>query len=462
MEKGMVLDEVKKQVRLAWPMILANMLQYLMQVMSLMFVGHVGELSLSGASMATSFANVTGFSLLMGMGGALDTLCGQAFGAKQYHMLGIHMQRAMITFALTCIPLGILWLFTGKILVTLFHQDHQISTEAGSYIRWLIPALFAYGMLQCHIRFLRSQKIVLPLMLSSGITTLLHILVCWVMVFKSGLGSRGAAVAISVSYSINTLLLAAFIRLCSACKATWTGFSREALHDIVNFVSIAIPSASMVCMEFWSFEVLVILCGLLPNPKLQTAVMSICLNTAAVVFTIPLGLGASISTRVSNELGAGSPQAARLSIYIAVSMAILEGLTVGSIMVCVRGIWGRAYSNEREVVRHVAATMPLLALSHLIDGIQCVLSGIARGCGWQKVCACVNLASYYIVGIPTSVILAFVLHIGAKGLWVGIICALFIQDLFLVFITLRADWEKEVQKIRDQVYRSTIPIDAAA
>ena len=100
--------------------------------------------------------------------------------------------------------------------------------------------------------------------------------------------------------------------------------------------------------------------------------------------------------------------------------------------------------------------------------------GTARGCGWQKIGALVNLGTYYIVGIPSAILLAFVLHIGRKvnihrllfcsesyvehffiflklyeswvcdlqGLWLGIICDLFVQVLLLT-ITLCTDWEKE-------------------
>jgi len=77
---------------------------------------------------------------------------------------------------------------------------------------------------------------------------------------------------------------------------------------------------------------------------------------------------------VSNELGAGNAQAARLAVCVTVSMVIIEGLVVGLVLILIRNIWGHAYSSEREVVRHVAAMMPFLALSHLVDGIQCVLS----------------------------------------------------------------------------------------
>ncbi|OVA14234.1 Multi antimicrobial extrusion protein [Macleaya cordata] len=435
--------------------------KYFLQMISIMCVGHLGELSLSSASMATSFASVTGFGLLRGMASALDTLCGQSYGAKQYHMLGIHMQRAMFVILLFSVPLSFVWAFTGPILLAV-GQDPEISAEAGIYARFMIQSIFAYGLLQCYVRFLQTQSIVNPMMMSSGITTLLHILVCWVLVFKTGLGNRGAAVANSISYWINLLLLVLYVKFSNSCKKTWTGFSKEALHDILNFIRLAIPSAVMHCLELWSFEMMVLLSGFLPNPKLETSVLSISLNTVLVVYMIPFGLSGAISTRVSNELGAGHPQAARLAVQVMLFMVISEGLLVGLITILVRRFWGYAYSNEEEVVSYVATMMPLLALSNFIDGIQSVLSGTARGCGWQKIGAFVNLGAYYLVGIPCAILLAFVLHMGGKGLWLGIICALLVQALSLLIITLRTDWQQEAKRAMDRVNDSTIPIDTAS
>jgi MATE family multidrug resistance protein len=65
--KKEILEEVKRQLWLAGPLISVSLLQYCIQMISVMFVGHLGELSLSGASMATSFASVTGFSLLVSL-----------------------------------------------------------------------------------------------------------------------------------------------------------------------------------------------------------------------------------------------------------------------------------------------------------------------------------------------------------------------------------------------------------
>jgi len=179
------------------------------------------------------------------MASALDTLCGQAYGGRRYNLLGIYKQRAMLLLTLVSVPLAIIWFYTGEILL-LFGQDADIAAEAGTYARWMIPALFAYGLLQCHVRFLQTQNIVLPVMASAGATAACHLVVCWVLVFTLGMGSKGAALSNAVSYWVNVAILAVYVRVSSACKETWTGFSTEAFRDALSFFRLAIPSALMV------------------------------------------------------------------------------------------------------------------------------------------------------------------------------------------------------------------------
>ncbi|KFK23173.1 hypothetical protein AALP_AAs59738U000100, partial [Arabis alpina] len=91
---------------------------------------------------------------------------------------------------------------------------------------------------------------------------------------------------------------------------------------------------------------------------------------------------------------------------------------------------------------------------NFVDGFQCVLSGVARGCGWQKIGACVNLGSYYLVGVPLGSLLGFHLHFGGRGLWLGIVSALVVQVLSLSIITLVTNWDKEAMKAKHRVSSS--------
>ena len=74
-------------------------------------------------------------------------------------------------------------------------------------------------------------------------------------------------------------------------------------------------------------------------------------------------------------------------------------------------------------------------------------SGIARGCGLQKLGAFVNLGSYYCFGIPIAAILAFRFHLRGKGLWIGFIAGSFLQAFLFSLITLRINWDKKVNSL---------------
>ncbi|XP_027925204.1 protein DETOXIFICATION 16-like isoform X2 [Vigna unguiculata] len=438
-------EEAKKQLWLAGPMVFVCVFQYSLQMISLMFVGHLDEVLLAGASLAASFVNVTGFSVLIGMSSALDTFCGQSYGAKQCDMVGIHMQRGIVVTMVATIPMSIIWAYLRPILVVL-HQDKRIAAHAELYARYLIPSLSANALLRCFVKFLQTQNIVLPMVLASGFTTLTHVLLSWLFILKLRLGIKGAAIAFCISNWLNTVLLALYIRLSSSCKTTWTGFSRKSLHDIPQFLRLAFPSTLMVCLETWTFELMVLLSGALTNPTLQTSVLSICFQTAGLFWMIPFGVGAAASTRISNELGAGCPKSAFLAVKVTLLVSFIIGALEFTLLILTRNFWGRIFSNVPEVVTYVESMTPILASCVFVDSIQTAFSGIARGCGWQKLGAFVNLGSYYVVGVPFSIILAFVLHMKGVGLLLGIVLALSIQVLCFLAVTLRTNWEKEANK----------------
>lgn len=81
------------------------------------------------------------------------------------------------------------------------------------------------------------------------------------------------------------------------------------------------------------------------------------------------------SIRLSNLLGAEDPKAAHLAVRVVLILAVSQGILLGLGLILIRNIWGYVYSNDVQVVRYVAAMIPILATSNFIDGIQCVLSG---------------------------------------------------------------------------------------
>ncbi|KAG5528013.1 hypothetical protein RHGRI_028819 [Rhododendron griersonianum] len=258
------------------------------------------------------------------MAGALETLCGQAYGAEQYKKLGIYTYAAIVSLLLVCLPVSVLWIFLDKLLLVL-GQDPLISQRAGKYAIWLNPALFPYANLQ--------------------------------------------------SLWLNVILLGFYVKYSSLVERTRTSFSRDVFLSTDEFIRFAVPSAIMVCLEWWSFELFILLSGLSPNPKLETSILSICLTTGTLHFYIPYSFGAAASTRVSNELGAGNPDAAQLAVWAVIALDAVEVTIASATLFCCRHILGRAFSNDKEVVDYVTDMALLVCISIMMDSFQAVLPG---------------------------------------------------------------------------------------
>ncbi|CAL4944647.1 unnamed protein product [Urochloa decumbens] len=414
--------EASRLASLAAPMIAVALLQLMMQLISTVMVGHLGEVPLAGAAIANSLTNVSGFSVLMGLACGLETICGQAYGAEQYHKLALFTYRSIIVLLIVSVPVAIIWVFIPDIL-PLIGQDPQIASEAGRYALWLIPGLLAFSVAQCLSKFLQTQSLIFPLVLSSLTTLTLFIPLCWFMIYKIGMGNAGAALAVSICDWVEVTVLVVYIMFSPSCEKTRAAPTWEAFRGISHFMRLAVPSALMICLEWWSYELLVLLSGILPNPALETSVLSICISTVVLVYNLPYGIGTAASVRVSNELGAGNPDGARLVVVVALSVIICLAVLVSVSLLLLRHFIGIAFSNEAEVVNYVTRMVPLLSISVLIDNLQGVLSGGA-------------------------------------GFWIGMIAGGATQVTLLSVITAMTNWGKMVDKARDRVFEESLPTQA--
>ncbi|KAH0877536.1 hypothetical protein HID58_064930 [Brassica napus] len=482
---GSFTEELKRLISFATPMAAVVIAQFSLQIISMVMVGHLGNLALASASLASSFCNVTGFSFIIGLSCALDTLSGQAYGAKLYRKLGVQTYTAMFCLTLVCFPISIVWFNMGKLLVFL-GQDHSIAHEAGRYAAWLIPGLFSYAVLQPLTRYFQNQSMIRPLLITSSFVFCLHVPLCWLLVYKSGLGFLGGALAMGLSNWLYAILLGSIMYFSSSCFETRAPLTMEIFNGVGEFFSYALPSAAMVCLEWWSYELIILLSGLLPNPELETSVLSVCLQTVATIYSIPLAISAAASTRISNELGAGNSRAAHIVVYAAMSLAVVESLVVSMSLLVGRNVFGYVFSSDKETVDYVAKMALLVSISIILDGSQGVLSGpipllfyflnlqsevhpkvilfsatpnsgfkwlagIARGCGWQHIGAYINLGSFYLWGIPFAATLAFWVHLKGVGLWVGIQAGAVLQTFLLALVTGCTNWEHQAFEARKRM-----------
>ncbi|EER91211.1 protein DETOXIFICATION 29 [Sorghum bicolor] len=443
------LQESKLLWHIAFPAILTAVFQFSIGFVTVAFVGHIGSVELAAVTVVENVIEGFAYGVLLGMGSALETLCGQAVGAGQVSMLGVYIQRSWLICGATAVVLTPTYLFTAPILRAL-RQPGDVARVAGTYARWVAPQLFAYAANFPLQKFFQSQSRVWVVTAVSGAGLAVHVVLNYVVVARLGHGLLGAAVVGNVTW---WLVIAAQVGyLVSGCfPEAWQGFSMLAFSNLAAFVKLSLASAVMLCLELWYYTAVLILVGFLKNAQLQIDVMSICINYQLWTLMVALGFNAAVSVRVSNELGANRPKAAKFSVIV----AVLTSGSIGAVFFAVFLAWRtglpRFFSEDGDVLREASRLGYLLAGSIFLNSVQPVLSGVAIGAGWQALVAFVNIGSYYFVGIPLAALFGFKLSMDAMGIWLGMTLGTLLQTAILVFISYRTKWEKQAMRAEERV-----------
>nr|KYP72869.1 Protein TRANSPARENT TESTA 12 [Cajanus cajan] len=406
------------------------------------FAGHLGNLQLAAANLGNSGIQLFAFGLMLGMGSAVETLCGQAYGANKYEMLGIYMQRAIIVLSITGIPLTVVYIFC-KPLLLLLGEPPELASVAAVFVYGLIPQIYAYAVNFPIQKFLQSQSVVAPSTYISAATLLLHFVLSWVVVYKLGFGLIGSSLTLSLSWWIIVVAQFLYILTAPKFKHTWNGFSVKAFSGLWDFVKLSAASAVMLCLEIWYFQVLVLITGLLDNPQLSLDAISVCMAVTGLMLQIGTGFNAAASVRVSNELGAGHPKSAAFSVIVVNMVSLIIAVIEAMVVLSLRHVLSYAFTDGETVANAVSDLCPYLAITLILNGIQPVLSGVAVGCGWQALVAYINVGCYYGVGVPVGCVLGFKFNLGVQGIWSGMIGGTMLQTLILLWITLRTNWNTE-------------------
>ncbi|KAL5732224.1 hypothetical protein ACHQM5_004871 [Ranunculus cassubicifolius] len=454
--KRKVWIESKKFWEIAFPAIIARVTSFGTIVITQSYIGKfVGPTEMAAYALVQTFLVRFANGILLGMASALETLCGQAYGAEQYHMMGIYMQRSWVVVNIACTLMVPFFIFATPIF-RLLGQTEELSVASGKFALWFIPILYNFVFNITLQMFLQSQ-------LKNAITAwlsflgfILHLFVSWLFVDYLSMGVTGAMVALIIS-SWAVILGQLIYVVCGWCPGTWTGLSNSAFAELFPVVKLSVSSGFMLCLEFWYNAILVLLAGYMKDATTSIAAFSICLNIAAWQLMIFFGFLTAACVRVANELGRGDAKAAKFSVIVIMTTSLILGVIFTIISLAFGDVLSYAFTSDKAVAKAVSSLSVLLAMTVFLNSIQPVLTGVAVGAGWQTVVAYVNLISYYIIGIPAGVVLAYTFHLEVNGVWIGMTAGIAVQTLVLIYMTWRTDWDDQVEKALARLQRWYVP-----
>lgn len=180
----------------------------------------------------------------VGMASAMETLCGQAYGAKQYHMMGIYLQRSWLILLSFAVLLTPTYIFSEQLLTAL-GQPAELSRQAGLVSLYMLPLHFVYAIVLPLNKFLQCQRKNWVAAVTTAAAFPVHVVATWLLVRCFRLGVFGAAMALTLSWALATVGLLSYA-LGGGCPETWRGFSASAFVDLKDFIKLSAASGVML------------------------------------------------------------------------------------------------------------------------------------------------------------------------------------------------------------------------
>lgn len=442
-----VFEELKELSSIGLPVTAMNFVVYLRAMVSVLCMGRLGSLELAGGALAIGFTNITGYSVLFGLASGMDPVCGQAFGSKNWFLIGLTLQRTILMLLSACIPISLMWINLKSILLAL-RQDPNITEVASVYCLYALPDLLANSILQPLRVYLRSQGITKPMMWCSFLAVLFHVPLSVFLVFVLDLGVPGVAIATWCTNFNMVVFLVVYLLYTGVHRKTYVEWSVACLKEWYPLLKLALPSCFAVCLEWWWYEIMTLLAGYLNDPEVTVATAAIVIQTTSLMYTVPMALSSSVSTRVGNELGASKPIRARLATYVAIGCAVFIALVSLTWTTFLRYLWGRVFTRDQGVLALTGSVLPIIGLCELGNCPQTTGCGVLRGSARPAIGARINLWSFYFIGTPVAIVLAFFFNLGLLGLCYGLLAAQIACAFSIIFVVLRTDWEFEAFKAK--------------
>ncbi|WP_396625944.1 MATE family efflux transporter [Luteitalea sp.] len=425
-------EALQPMVRLALPVIAAELGWMAMGVVDTVMVGPLGAAALSGTAIGSTLfiaIGIFGMGLLLG----LDTMVSQAFGAgdraecDRWLVAGVWLA-LLATPPLAVVLAGVWWALPRMG----FHPDVLPHVQAYfPIVATSLPPLLLYAALR---RYLQALSRVGVVAFTLATANLVNIVVNWVLIYGIGpapaLGVRGAAWATVISRVYMVAVLAwvtwSAHRGPMATHVSW----RLPTLRLRRLVALGAPAAAHLTFEVGVFSAVTALAGQLA-PAMQAA-HHIALNIASVVFMVPLGVSTAAAVLVGQHVGRRDGPAARRAGWAAIVL-VLAFMASSAIAFFLRpATFIGLYTREAAVIAIGSQLLGVAAAFQLFDGLQVATTGALRGLGETRVPMLVSLVGYWIVGLPLAWWLCFRGGYGVIGLWLGLALSLFLVGLALL------------------------------
>jgi len=427
-------SEIKKTLRIAYPIILGNFSQMLLGVIDIIMVGAIDHKQLAAASLVTSLLTIP-FVIGFGLTRSISPMVAISNGRKDTAAVSHYMANGVVL----CLTFSVVAAFLIHFLHTLIFyigQDPEVVTLALPYLRligWSIIPMLLFMSVKEFTDALEQTRVA---MLLSLLALPVNIFLNWLLIYGKWGFPRLELAGAGWATLITRILLAVSLIFILFNQSTLRIYIRKRseawkikISTIRELLKIGIPSSLQYSMEAGAFAISGVIIGWFGAA--QQAAHQIALSCASLTFMIAIGISVAGSIRVSNAYGREDWSQLRQIGRSTLQAGLLIGAVFAFIFIAFHQYLPAVFNQEASVISIAATLLILAALFQVSDATQAIGVGLLRGIRDVKRPTLYVALAYWIVGLPLGYFLSVSLEMKATGIWIGFVAGLSISSLLL-------------------------------
>jgi len=438
-----VLRELPPLLKLAGPVILAEIGWMVMGIVDTIMVGPLGPAAIGAAGLGSGVFTaiaIFGMGLMLG----LDAFVSQAHGAgdeaecRRWLHSGVWLAGLVAPLVMT-----VAWLLYLSLDSWGLHPE--IRVQVGPYLRGILFGAFPLLFYAAFRRYLQGMHIVRPIMFALVSANIVNAIGNWILIYghlgAPALGVEGSAWATTIAriWMAGFLLGAISFEHRRRIDRPHVPWSID-IGRIRRLIGLGFPAASQVTLEVGVFAAATSLAGKLD--PVSSGSHQIALNVAALAFMVPLGLSAAGAVRVGHAVGARDPERAVLAGWTALATCAVIMSLIGLVLFVWPARLISGFSTDARVIEIGVRLLAVAAAFQLFDGTQAVVTGVLRGIGETRMPMIMNVIGHWLLGLPVGYALCFSYGWGVQGLWIGLSIGLIFTALVLTAV-----WWKKAREV---------------
>ena len=432
---------MKALFRLALPTSAMFLGLMLMGLVDMLFVGKLGPAALGGLGLGNSI-----FSWIMtigiGMIFGLDFPAASAIGAGDRPRASRVFVQGLYLSAALAVPAAIATCVLAELLPRL-----GLNPEAVPYARsFMLMTAVSYlpiFFFNSAKSYLQGQAIAIPTFVVLVIANLLNVFLDAALIEGHfgfpNLGYDGLAISTVTGRFVMAAMLVGYVfwrEVRAKTVFAVPGNLRFRPGVLREILQLGVPASAQMLLEVGVFSLSTALAARFVSVDL--AAHQIVLNTASVLFMVPLGIGSAAGSLVGQAVGAKDYALARRTGNSALVLGLGFAFFSSTLLIVFAGPALGIYTGDSAVIESAKKILFIAALFQISDGAQVIATGALRGLGNTVVAAAANGVGHWLIGLPLGLFFGFSRAMGVPGIWIGLASGLTAVAVALVYVWFRA------------------------